>query len=98
MRLVSAAFLISACAAMAQSISPPSPTALSSVERELAQQLLSAKRIYVESFGDDRISKTLQAMIVDAVATTKRLIVTENREKADLLLKGSALEKTTEEF
>ena len=64
---------------------------------ELAQKLLSAKRIYVESFGADSVSRTLQAMIVDAIGTSKRFIVTESKEKADLVLKGAALEKTTEE-
>jgi hypothetical protein len=65
---------------------------------ELKQKLLSAKRIFVEGFGEDPISRTLQAMIVDAVGSSARFIVTENRAKADLILKGAALEKTTEEF
>jgi hypothetical protein len=86
------------CAAVGQTPNPVPPAALTPVERELAGKLLSAKRIYVEPFGEDRISKTLQAMIVDAIAVTKRLIVTENKDKADLVLKGSALEKTSAEF
>jgi hypothetical protein len=69
-----------------------------SISGELGRKLLSARRVFVENFGDDPVSKTLQAMIVDAIGTSKRLIVTENREKADLILKGAALEKTTEEF
>jgi curli biogenesis system outer membrane secretion channel CsgG len=59
--------------------------------------LLKVKRIYVESFGDDAISKELQSMIVSSLVATKRFKVTENRERADAFLKGSALEKTSQE-
>jgi hypothetical protein len=51
----------------------------------------------VESFGNDSINKTLQAMVIDALRASKRFIITENREKADLILKGAALEKTSQE-
>jgi curli biogenesis system outer membrane secretion channel CsgG len=60
--------------------------------------LLKVKRIYVDSFGDDIISKELQSMIVSALVATKRFKVTENRERADAVLKGVALEKTSQEL
>jgi hypothetical protein len=69
----------------------------SQVDAELASKLLNAKRIYVENFGDDTINKTLQAMVVDAFRTSKRFIITENKDKGDLILKGAALEKTSQE-
>ena len=37
-------------------------------------------------------------MVVDAIRSTKRFIVTENKDKADLFLKGTALEKTSQEL
>jgi curli biogenesis system outer membrane secretion channel CsgG len=58
--------------------------------------LLKVKRIYVESFGDDIISRELQSMIVSALVATKRFTVTENHERADAILKGVALEKTSQ--
>lgn len=64
---------------------------------EISAKLLAAKRIYVESFGDDEINRTLQAMVIDSLRTSQRFIVTENKEKADLIMKGSSLEKTTQE-
>jgi curli biogenesis system outer membrane secretion channel CsgG len=64
----------------------------------LAEKLLKAKRVYVESFGNDVVSKTLQAMVVDAMRTTNRFIITENKDKADLILKGASLEKTSQEL
>jgi len=60
--------------------------------------LLKVKRIYVESFGDDVISKEMQSMIVSSLVETKRFKVTENRERADAILKGVALEKTSQEL
>ena len=60
--------------------------------------LLKVKRIYVDSFGDDVISKELQSMIVSSLVGTKRFKVTENREHADAILKGVALEKSSQEL
>ena len=56
--------------------SKPVPDARS----ELAAKLLNVKRIYVESFGDDEESKSLQAMVINALDESKRFIVTENRQ------------------
>jgi hypothetical protein len=63
----------------------------------LNQKLLAARRIYIEPFGEDPLNKALTAMTMDALRASKRLIVTENREKADLILKGIALEKVSQE-
>jgi len=61
-------------------------------------ELLKVKRIFVDTFGDDTISKELQSMIVSALVATKRIKVTENRDRADAILKGVALEKTSQEL
>lgn len=73
------------------------PGKTDSVESEISAKLLNAKRIYIDIFGEDEVNRTLQAMVIDALRKTKRFIVTENREKADLILRGSALEKTSQE-
>ncbi len=64
----------------------------------LRQKLKSIKRIYVDSFGDDTVAKQIQAMVISALAETKRFVITENKEKADAFLRGTALEKTSQEF
>jgi len=64
---------------------------------ELAAKLLNVKRIFVESFGDDEESKSLQAMVINALDGSKRFIVTENKDKADAILKGRSAEKTSQE-
>jgi curli biogenesis system outer membrane secretion channel CsgG len=73
------------------------PPVTRDVDAELASKLVSAKRIYVDSFGDTEIEKALQSMLIDSLRASKRFIVTENKEKADLILRGAALEKTTQE-
>ena len=65
-------------------------------ERDL--KLLNVRRIYVESFGEDAISKQIQAMVVSSLLQSKRFTVTEVKEKADAVLKGTALEKTSQEL
>jgi hypothetical protein len=62
------------------------------MDPEIAAKLLKVKRIYIESLGDDPISKQLQAMVVDSITQSKRFIVTENKDKADAILKGTGLE------
>jgi len=78
-----------------QQPSPQSPT--STTDAELAGKVLKVRRIYVESFGDDKASKILQAMVINSLAASKRFILTENKEKADAVLKGTAIEKTSQE-
>jgi hypothetical protein len=69
-----------------------------SISSEVTVKLLSARRIFVDDFGESSASKTLRSMVIDAVRKSNRLIVTENRDKADLILRGAALDKTTQEF
>src|SRR5260370_24025051 len=76
-------------------VTPQNTQATSQLDTELTDKLLKAKRVYLDSFGDDAINKALQAMVLDALRASKRFIVTENKEKAYLIMKGAALEKTT---
>ncbi len=77
-----------------QSSAQSSPT---SADADLASKVLKVRRIYVESFGDDRTSKILHAMVINSLAASKRFIVTENKDKADAVMKGTAIEKTSQE-
>ena len=67
------------------------------IDPEIAAKLVKVKRICIETFGDDKESQQLQAMVIDALVATKRFIVTENKDKADAILKGTGLEKTSQE-
>jgi curli biogenesis system outer membrane secretion channel CsgG len=91
------ALALSATAFGQQSV-PPASQSVEAIDAELAQRLLNAKRVFVESFGEDAVSKALAAMLSDAIRTSRRFIITENRDKADLILKGTAIEKTSQEL
>ncbi|MGC2246308.1 MAG: hypothetical protein WA609_06870 [Terriglobales bacterium] len=82
-----------------QKAQPLSNQTASKVEADVSSGgLLKIKRIFVDNFGDDATSKEVQSMIVSALVTTKQFTVTENRERADAILKGVALEKTSQEL
>lgn len=95
------ALILSQSAAGTPQASEAAPAATSASEKQGngadSPELLKVKRVFVDSFGDDPISKEMQSMIVSALVGTKRFKVTENRERADAILKGVALEKTSQE-
>jgi hypothetical protein len=64
----------------------------------LNAKLLTITRIYIDDFGTESSAKQIQAMVVNSISESKRFIITENKEKADAILKGTALEKTSQEF
>jgi hypothetical protein len=97
MRLVSMTILLLTGLAAAQTTPSTLPQKPCATVVTSGKALSQVKRIYVESLGDDPISKDMQAMIVDSLVNSKVLAVTENRDKADAILKGSALEKTSQE-
>ncbi len=65
---------------------------------DLSAKLLKVKRIYVESFGDDPVARQVQAMVVASLTESKKFSVTENKDRADAVLKGSGIEKTSQEL
>lgn len=76
---------------------PCQPMESQTAHKPVPVELATVKRIYVESFGDDIISKEMQSMIVSSLVSTKRFVVTEDRNRADAVLKGVALEKTSQD-
>src|SRR4051812_25271541 len=55
--------------------------------------LARVRRIYVDQLGGGPVSDQMQDMIVAALQNTGLFTITENREKADAILKGSGDEK-----
>lgn len=75
-----------------------SQEAVTPVEMEMGAKLLKLKRVYVDPLGEDKASKTMQAMLINALTSTGRFIVTEARDKADAVLKGASNEKSRQEL
>ncbi|MGH9415142.1 MAG: hypothetical protein ACRD01_00795 [Terriglobales bacterium] len=59
--------------------------------------LATVQRIYVEPFGQDKSEQAIQAMVITALVDSKRFTVTENRSRADAVLQGSAIERSSQE-
>lgn len=86
--------------AVPQNTSQPQPQAVAqqaATPPDPAARLVTVKRIYVDSFGDDPIARQVQAMVINSLAESKRFVVTENKDKSDAALKGTAIEKTSQE-
>lgn len=64
----------------------------------LADRLSKIRRIYIESFGDDPISRQMKALLIDAITSSNRFIVTENKQRADAILKGVGTEQSSHEL
>ena len=90
-----------AIAAKPEPVAAAAPAKTDSAEANAAalnSKLLTITRIYVDDFGSDPTSKQIQAMVVNSISESKRFIITENKDKADAILKGTALEKRSQEF
>jgi hypothetical protein len=89
-------------ASAAQTITSNEQSAVSvtanSETENLRQKLESVRRICVDSFGETAAAKQIQAMVVASLAEAKRFVITENKDKADAVLRGTALETSSQEF
>lgn len=54
------------------------------------EQLSAVKRVYVEKFGGGEGADQIRDMVIAAIQRTKLFVLTENPERADTLLRGSA--------
>lgn len=64
---------------------------------DVGLELFQVRRVYVESFGTTEAAQQLQAMVIASITESKRLKVTEDKTKADAILKGFASEKSSQE-
>ncbi|MGO4881192.1 MAG: hypothetical protein ACLP59_10260 [Bryobacteraceae bacterium] len=67
---------------------PPAPP--SSVETENLHQLLRLKRVYVDRFAGGETAAQMRDMVINGLEGSKLFVITENQEKADAILRGSA--------
>jgi hypothetical protein len=95
---LAALVVVLGCAAPAPAAQDGPPATAPTEALTPEQRLVRVRRLYVESFGDDPISKQVQSMVIDSLMKTKRFVVTENRDRADAILKGTAVEKTSQEL
>lgn len=59
--------------------------------------LAKVKRIYVDQLGGGHTSDQMRDMIIAAIQNSKLFVITENQDRADAILRGSADDKTFDE-
>ena len=57
---------------------------------EMQTQLAAVKRIYVDKLGGGEVSHHIRDMIIGSLQRTGRFVITENPDRADVSLRGSA--------
>jgi len=60
------------------------------LEREHLLQLLSVKRVFVDRFAGGETAAHIREMVLSSLHSAKLFVVTENPERADAFLRGSA--------
>jgi len=78
------ALLIVSAAAFGQANPAASP------EEETLVQIVGIRRVYVDRFGGGDTAAQLRDMIISSLQATGLFVITENEERADTYLRGSA--------
>lgn len=72
---------------MAATDAPPDPAA---IEQESLGQLLTVRRVYIDRFAGGETAGQMRDMILSGLQNAKLFVVTENQDRADAFLRGSA--------
>jgi|SRR5579871_2093453 len=72
---------------IAATTTPPDPA---TVDQEALKQLLTVKRVYVDRFAGGETATQMRDMVLSGLQNTKLFVVTENPDRADAFLRGSA--------
>jgi hypothetical protein len=79
-------------ALMAQTADHPAPRAVrdTELERENLAQLVAIRRVFVDRLNGGETAAQLRDMIISSLERSKLFAITENAERADAVLRGSA--------
>lgn len=72
---------------MAATDAPPDPAL---IDQESLSQLLTVRRVFIDRFAGGETAVQMRDMILSGLQNTKLFVVTENQDKADAFLRGSA--------
>ncbi len=68
---------------------PPAP-APSAIEQDCLRQLLTIRRVYVDRLTGGETAGQMRDMIIGTLQNARLFVITENQERADAILRGSA--------
>jgi hypothetical protein len=60
------------------------------IEKEALRQLLTVRRVYVDRLSGGETAEQMRDMIISSLQNSRLFVVTENQERADAVLRGSA--------
>ncbi len=72
---------------------PPQPAGANApmlIETETLVRLLDVRRVYVDRLGGGETAGQIRDMIISSLQTARLFILTENQDRADAILRGSA--------
>src|SRR5438477_1962175 len=76
--------------ALLAQLAAAAPASVPAIERESLRQLLSVRRVYVDRLNGGETAEQMRDMIINSLQNTRLFVVTENQERADAVLRGSA--------
>jgi len=83
--------ILVAAALWGQAPAPPEPPLTGGqLEQEQLRQLLSLRRVYVDRMGGGAAADQIRAMLIAALQRARLFILTEDENRADAFLRGSA--------
>ena len=65
-------------------------TPVSPIERDCLRQLLTVRRVYVDRLNGGETAEQMRDMIINTLQNSRLFMITENQERADASLRGSA--------
>jgi hypothetical protein len=69
---------------------PAAPARDAALERQNLEQLLSVRRVYVDRLNGGETASQLRDMIISSLERSRLFALTENPDRADAVLRGSA--------
>ena len=71
-------------------LQPAGAKALTNIETETLVRLLDVRRVYVDRLSGGETAGQIRDMIISSLQAAKLFILTENQDRADAVLRGSA--------
>jgi hypothetical protein len=75
-------------ALLAQLVGAPAP--VSTIERDCLRQLLTLRRVYVDHLNGGETADQMRDMLINSLQNSRLFVITEDQERADASLRGSA--------
>jgi len=69
---------------------PAAPPAMAKADEEILQQLFTVRRIFVDRLSGGDTAVQMRDMIISSLENSRLFVITENQERADAILRGSA--------